>query len=49
MKTGKAEHAYLGVKMQTIDETLAILLASRLSRASSSTTVQPGSPADEAG
>ena len=23
MKTGKAEHAYLGVKMQTIDETLA--------------------------
>ena len=49
MKTGKAEHAYLGVKMQTIDETLASSARLPAQQGVILTTVQPGSPADEAG
>ena len=49
MKTGKAEHAYLGVKMQTIDETLAKTASLPAQKGVILTTVQPGSPAAEAG
>ncbi len=49
MKTGKAEHAYLGVKMQTIDETLASSARLPAQQGVILTTVQPGSPAAEAG
>jgi putative serine protease PepD len=49
MKTGKAEHAYLGVKMQTIDETLANSARLPAQQGVILTTVQPGSPAAEAG
>ncbi|HLM32959.1 MAG TPA: trypsin-like peptidase domain-containing protein [Gaiellaceae bacterium] len=49
MKTGRAEHAYLGVKMQTIDETLAKTARLPAQKGVILTTVQPGSPAAEAG
>jgi S1-C subfamily serine protease len=49
IKTGKAEHAYLGVKMQTIDDTLAKTARLPAQKGVILTTVQAGSPAAEAG
>jgi putative serine protease PepD len=49
IKTGKAEHAYLGVKMQTIDETLAKTARLPAQKGVILTSVQAGSPAAEAG
>ncbi|MGI8606961.1 MAG: S1C family serine protease [Gaiellaceae bacterium] len=49
MKTGKAEHAYLGVSMQTIDETLAETARLPAQEGVILTDVQEGSPAAEAG
>ena len=49
IKTGKAEHAYLGVKMQTIDDTLAQTARLPAQKGVILTTVQAGSPAAEAG
>ena len=49
MKTGQAEHAYLGVKMQTIDETLAKTARLPAQKGVILTSVQAGSPAAEAG
>jgi putative serine protease PepD len=49
MKTGKAEHAYLGVSMQTIDETLAKTARLPAQEGVILTRVQEGSPAAEAG
>jgi len=49
MKTGKAEHAYLGVSMQTIDETLAKTARLPAQKGVILSNVQAGSPAAEAG
>jgi S1-C subfamily serine protease len=49
IKTGKAEHAYLGVKMQTIDDTLAKTARLPAQKGVVLTSVQAGSPAAEAG
>jgi S1-C subfamily serine protease len=49
IKTGKVEHAYLGVKMQTIDDTLAKTARLPAQKGVILTTVQAGSPAAEAG
>ncbi len=49
IKTGKAEHAYLGVKMMTIDDALAKTARLPAEKGVILTTVQAGSPAAEAG
>ena len=49
IKTGKVEHAYLGVKMQTIDDTLAKTARLPAQKGVILTTVQAGSPAADAG
>jgi len=49
MKTGKAEHAYLGVSMQTIDETLAKTARLPAQKGVIVSSVVEGSPAAEAG
>jgi S1-C subfamily serine protease len=49
IKTGKAQHAYLGVKMQTIDDTLAKSARLPAQKGVILTSVQAGSPASEAG
>ncbi len=49
MKTGKAEHAYLGVSMQTIDETLAKTARLPAQQGVILTRVLQGTPAAEAG
>jgi S1-C subfamily serine protease len=49
MKTGKAEHAYLGVSMQTIDDTLAKTARLPAQKGVILTKVLEGTPAAEAG
>jgi S1-C subfamily serine protease len=49
MKTGKAEHAYLGVSMQTIDDTLAKTARLPAQKGVILTKVLAGTPAAEAG
>jgi S1-C subfamily serine protease len=49
MKTGHAEHAYLGIRMQTIDETLAKTARLPAQKGVILTSVQEGSPAAGAG
>jgi len=46
---GKVEHAYLGISMQTIDEGLAETFRLPAEKGVLVQTVEPGSPADDAG
>jgi S1-C subfamily serine protease len=49
LRTGKVEHAYMGIEMQPIDETLYETFRLPVSRGVLIRTVQPGSPAAKAG
>jgi S1-C subfamily serine protease len=49
MRTGKVEHAYVGISMQAIDENLAETFRLPVDEGVLVTQVQPGSPAAEAG
>jgi S1-C subfamily serine protease len=49
MRTGRVEHAYVGISMQAIDENLAETFRLPVDEGVLITQVQPGSPAAEAG
>jgi S1-C subfamily serine protease len=49
LETGRVEHPYLGVTMQTIDESLAKTFRLPVEKGVLIAEVRPGSPADEAG
>jgi S1-C subfamily serine protease len=49
LRTGKVEHAYMGIEMQPIDQTLYETFRLPVSKGVLIRTVQPGSPAAKAG
>jgi S1-C subfamily serine protease len=49
IRTGKVDHAYMGITMQAVDETVAEAMRLPVDEGLMITQVQPGSPAAEAG
>jgi S1-C subfamily serine protease len=49
IRTGKVDHAYMGISMQAVDETVAEAMRLPVDEGLMITQVQPGSPAAEAG